>query len=173
MKTRVMEDQPFILSDDLLWDYTDGLLADAEHKQLEAYLAEHPDWMARLQAVEADRRLLQSIPLETPPQGFATAVMGAWNGLSTPPVESPDWVIRGIGVLFGLFILLPLGLMIFSGLRIKNSSFSVPNMPNVDWLALFSHPVLQYGLYFGFTLLALRLLSAVLAQYRVMHKMIV
>ncbi|MFZ4635659.1 MAG: anti-sigma factor family protein [Saprospiraceae bacterium] len=168
-----MEDQPFIISDDLLWDYVDGLLTDAENRLVKAYLAEHPDWMARLQAVETDRRLLQSIPLETPPPGFATAVMGAWNGLLTPAAESPDWVIRGIGLVFGLFILLPLGLLIAGGLRMDEKAFALPNMPKVDWLALFSHPVLQYGLYFGFTLLALRLLSAVLAQYRLMHKMMV
>lgn len=173
MKTRVMEHQPFILSDDLLWDYVDGLLTDAERKRLEAYLTEHPEWMARLQAVETDRSLLQSVPLEAPPQGFASGVMGAWNSLLTPTVESPDWIIRGIGAVFGLFILLPLVILIFNGLHIKNSVFSVPGMPSVDWLALFSHPVLQYGLYFGFTLLALRLLSAVLSQYRVMHKMMV
>ena len=168
-----MEDQPFILSDDLLWDYADGLLSDAAHKRLTAYLSEHPEWMARLRAVEADRHLLQSIPLETPPQGFSTAVMGAWNGLLAPPVESPDWVIRGIGVVFGLFILLPLGLLIATGLRMGEGVFAVPEALSVDWLALLSHPILQYGLYFGFTLLALRLLSAVMAQYRVMHKMMV
>ncbi len=168
-----MEDHTFDINDDLLWDYADGMLSEADNQRLAAYLDEHPEWVPRLQAIGAERRLLQSTPLEAPPAGFAVQVMKAWAETQSPPVESADWVIRGIGLVFSLFILLPLGLFISKGFQGKDAGVTLPEMPKVDWIGLLTHPILQYGLYFVFTILALRLLSAVLSQYKSMHQMVV
>lgn len=169
-----MEDHSFDINDDLLWDYADGLLSEDENRRLADYLNAHPEWVPRLQAIGAERRLLQSTPLEAPPAGFADQVLKAWAEMQSPPVESADWIIRGIGLVFSLFILLPLGLFIAKGLQGNTTAgITLPEIPKVDWIGLLSHPILQYGLYFVFTMLALRLLSAVLSQYKSMHQMVV
>ena len=73
-----MKSNGFLINDDLLWDYADGLLAAAERAQIDAYIAQHPEYKLRLKSVLADRQALLQVPLDSPRAGFADKVMAAW-----------------------------------------------------------------------------------------------
>lgn len=110
-------DTPFILTDDMLWDLSDGLLIGAEKTRLEAYLAEHPAAQQQFQAILNEKQHLTKLHLEVPRTDFSQQVMAAWVAeqphLSTQSSSSKgrDWIFWALLLALGLVFSLPFWLV--------------------------------------------------------------
>lgn len=159
-----------LLTDELLWDYADGFLDPEKVVQVDDYLRLHPEWQSRLEAIQAEKKAFTALPLEQPNAGFAERVMAAWT-VEQVNVKAPepgkDWIIRIIIAVFGLFVLIPMVVMVLAAVQMTPEAlipFEVPTMPYVNWTGIFHHTALHYSLYLGLTFLSLRLLEKVLQQ---------
>lgn len=166
----------FLLNDELLWDYADGFLPGAEKIRVEAYLAQHPEWLARLQRIQDEKRELGSIPLEAPNPGFADRVMAAWVAeqvTSKAKAKGNDWIIRLIAAVFGLFILTPVVVMVVGAVQLapeETPAIQLPQIPETDWSAWAGNPALQYALLLILVFAALRFLDKYLQHRRLTHQ---
>jgi hypothetical protein len=157
-------DNHFLMTDDMLWDYADGLLTAPEKEQVDAYLHQHPEWQSRLDVVLLDRKAFSAFPLDKPDTGFADKVMAAWavehvHSKATRPGN--DWIVRLIAIVFGTFILAPL-VMVFAMATTGGEDTPVRwqlDLPSVDLASWLSHPALHYSLYLVITYLALSLVE--------------
>jgi anti-sigma factor RsiW len=176
--------EPFLMTEDLLWDYADGLLDEPTATALLAYLQQHPDWQLQLDTIVADRKALLSMPLDKPRADFSSRVMAAWAmEQMTQKVRQPrkDWISYGIAALFGLFILGGIAMIIVA--LAQNALPETPaviadytkkinidlNRFNIDFnkvMLLLTHPMWQYFLYFGLTFALLHLLDRRLNSVR-------
>ena len=68
----------FLVTDELLWDYADGLLSSTEKQQLDTYLVQHPEHQERLKTIQRERMALHTFGPESPRAGFADKIMAAW-----------------------------------------------------------------------------------------------
>ena len=73
-----MNSNGFFLTEEMLWDYADGLLTPEERVKVEAYLQQYPAQQQLLRQVEASREALMSVAMDSPRAGFAHNVMAAW-----------------------------------------------------------------------------------------------
>lgn len=158
-----------ILSDDMLWDYADGLLDEKERAEVDFLLQQQPESRLQLEAILAEKRAFLAFPLEKTDTGFADRVMGAWVAQqAAAPAPGKDWVIFSIVGAFGAFLLAAFGL--FLALTpaeigdLEPIGELAPKMPAVDWALLFDSPVLQYGLMLTLCLLGLQILDKFLQQ---------
>lgn len=163
----------FLLDDALLWDYADGLLDPNAKQQVDAYLKQHPEWKARLEAVLAEKKaLFGAHALEKPFPGFADHVMAAWTTgqveafAGSTKAKGRDWIVYALAIGFGFFILVPIVAMCASLLQggLVDLPIDLPEMPTFDWAALFRLPMLQYAAYLSLTFLALRLAERVILR---------
>lgn len=167
----------FLLTDDLLWDYTDGFLSPPQQQQVEVYLQSHPEWAERLNHILAEKQDLFSLTLETPNAGFADTVMAAWAAEhvgAKAKAKGGDWIIRLIAVVFGLFILVPVVVMVFAALEVSPDqlpSFELPALPAVDWAAWATNSFLQYGLLLTLAFAGLRFLEKLLQHRQLAHQL--
>ena len=163
----------FLLTDDLMWDYADGFLETKEKARVDAYLRQHPEQRERLDAILAEKRAFAALPLEKPKPGFADRVMAAWaaeRAYARATAPRKDWMVYIISAVFGLFIV---SAMVVAGMQETPAQLLVelPKVPDYDWSELFSNPILQYGLYFGLTLLSLKLVEQYLHQRQMLDKL--
>lgn len=112
----------FLLTDELLWDYADGLLPTEEKQRVDAYLRQHPEWQTRLDALLDEKRALAALPLESPRPGFAESVMAAWaveqaQVRTAVALRKKDWIVYAIAGAFGLLILTPVVVLIAASLQ--------------------------------------------------------
>lgn len=163
----------FILTDDHLWDYTDGFLSDEEKRQVEAYLQQHPEHRARLLAIEAEKRALSAIPLSKPQAGFADRVMAAWvaeqaHARAVVPAKPRDWIMLSITGAFGVFLLLAFAMAVSTAPEtvptLTVPEQYVPKMPLIDWTGVMSSNIFRYSIMLMLTLLGLQVLDKYLQQ---------
>jgi anti-sigma factor RsiW len=154
----------FLLNDELLWDYADGLLDSTQQQQVNAYLEQHPGWKARLDAILSEKKLFSTLPLEQPKSGFADRVMTAWaleQGMQSAAKPGQDWVLRLIPALFALLILSPLVSLLGGSapsinLPVEALPFKLPNFHLEMLEAMASSSVLFYTVLFVMVILTLR-----------------
>jgi hypothetical protein len=162
-------DNNFLLTDEMLWDYADGLLDPAERSRVDAYLRQHPEHKTALEAIVEAKRSLSALPMEAPDAGFANRVMASWTSeqvqIKTIKPES-DWIIRLISGIFGFILLSSMIVMGFAGMDSNPFKIPVdlPKTPSFDWALLLNSPVVPYVFYFGLTFLLLRILEQFLKQ---------
>jgi hypothetical protein len=172
-------DNNFLCTDDMLWDYADGLLGPAEAQRLEAYLRQHPEQRERLEAIRAEKRQWAALPIEQPDPGFADRVMAALAAQQrqAAPAAAPrhtDWVVRAIAAAIGVFMLLPLGALLFSGQKVAPEPLpeqylpKLPQIPLGDWLG---SPLLRYGLLLLAIVLALQVIDRYLQQKKLLDRL--
>jgi hypothetical protein len=131
------------LNDDLLWDYADGLLTDAEAEEVRRLLTADLAWQTRLTIVLAERAALKAIPLERPKPNFADRVMTAWVTEQTgKPAPSPtnDRIAYAVSGALCLLIAVPLLTIIIASFRIKAQPVNLKlpvNLPTADHLTPF------------------------------------
>lgn len=171
-------DNHFIITEDILWDYADGLL-DADTKSLvEKYLAQRPADRDRLTAIMGEKQALGSLPLDKPAANFADKVMAAWTfeqqkaRIAAAPKN--DWGIWAIAIGFGLLMATPLIFALFSGdsgtVSPKFPQFDLPMaVQKFDLLGVLGSPVLQYAFYLALASLSIRLLEKYLHYRRFLH----
>lgn len=171
----------FILTDDHLWDYTDGFLSDEEQRQVEAYLQQHPEHRARLLAIEAEKRALSALPLAKPQAGFADRVMAAWvaeqaHARAVAPAKPRDWIMLAITGAFGIFLLLALVLAIGAAPEtvptLSIPEQYVPKMPLIDWAGVLGSNIFRYSIMLMLTLLGLQVLDKYLQQSSRLHRVV-
>ncbi|MCB0576434.1 MAG: hypothetical protein KDC61_17900 [Saprospiraceae bacterium] len=168
-----MEKQ-FLMNDDVLWDYADQLLPETERLRVEAYLEQHPEWKERLAAIESEKRMLSSMPLEKPRAGFADRVMAAWaaeqsHGRAISTDRGKDWIVWAVSGIFGLFVCAAVLMIIVQG--VPQDAVNLPEMPVVDWGGMLRQPAMRIGLYLVLTLLVLKLVEKYLQQRRMLDRL--
>ena len=167
-------DNHFVITEDILWDYADGLL-DADAKALvEKYLAQKPLERARLAAIMSEKQALARLPLDGPAANFADKVMAAWTfeqqKARVAAAPKNDWGIWAIALGFGLLMATPLVFALFSGgpgaVSPKFPQFELPlAVQKFDLLGALGSPVSQYAFYLALASLSVRLLEKYL-HYR-------
>lgn len=164
----------FLLSDDLLWDYADGFLTEAEKIRVDAYLRQHPEWQERLEAILAEKRAFHATPLEKPKPGFSDRVMAAWAAEThanyAANAKGKDWIIYLISSVLGLFIC---AAFVVAGMQAAptNLPVEIPKVPSYDWSQIFDNQILQYGLFFLLALITLKFVEKYLEQRRVLDRL--
>jgi anti-sigma factor RsiW len=146
-------DNHFLLTDDLLWDYADGFLSAEERQLADRYLAQHPEWQARLDMLLAERKALSALPLEKPRPDFTHRVLAAWavEQVAARPAlaDSPDWIVRSIGWTFGGMIVLTMVTLFGMALSVTTTappSVSLPAWSIDAWQDALSNPIWGYSL---------------------------
>lgn len=169
-------DNHFLMNEDILWDYVDGLLSNDDRHKVEAYILQHPEWKHRAEALLQEKRALFAIPMERPDRGFADRVMAAWTAeqvhqtsLATS-AQKTDWILYAIAGTFSLFIIAPVVLMIITAMQsapIEVPAVNIPTLSVGDWSRIFDHPVFQVGLAAAFALLLVVALEKYLHQKQI------
>jgi len=77
------------LATDMLSAYLDGELTDTEHAEVEARLAESPDWRAELDEVRGARTMLRAVAQRDAPEGFWDAVLAGVAAADVDLVADP------------------------------------------------------------------------------------
>lgn len=161
----------FLLTEDILWDYADGFLPEPEKAQVADYLRQYPEWQARYQAILDEKSALFNTVLEIPPTDFSKKVMAAWaaeqlQAHAHKAAAKKDWILLLIPFVFGLFILIPTVLLLFSGLQLAVPvDTSVVNtytdsLPS-QILNFINMPGVHYVVYLGITFALLRFVEKV------------
>lgn len=165
----------FLLNDELLWDYADGLLDPVQQQQVSAYLEQDKALKARLNAIVLEQQRFGALPLEKPQAGFADRVMAAWaleQRVQKAMPAAPDWILRLIPVVFAILILMPLLGLLSGGMQhsipLRNLPFELPAFPIDAFLSFSASPVLFYGVLFVLVFLTLRIFEQFL-QLRLQH----
>lgn len=139
----------FMLTDDLLWDYADGLLSAADKNLADAYLRLHPEWQERLDALLAEKRAFASLPLEKPDAGFADRVLAAWASeqVTTRVVrQEKDWIVYAVAAAFALLVLTPIIVLLATALPALTLQMPELQLPSADQLGqLLAQPAVYYG----------------------------
>lgn len=161
----------FMLTDDLLWDYADGFLEEAEKLQVDAYLRQHPEHQARLQGILAEKRTFSNLPLEKPGSDFANKVMTAWAAEQSPAkagtIAKPkgrDWILWSIALAFGIMLALPFLMPASEAptalpLQIPADYLQQVQWPTFDWAGLFNSSLMSYMLLLTLAFMSLKLLD--------------
>ncbi|MEO6038741.1 MAG: hypothetical protein ABIQ93_10030 [Saprospiraceae bacterium] len=163
-----------LLTDDLLWDYADGLLEPAERQRVRDALLRQPEAARQLELILAEKKAFASLPLETPKGGFADRVMAAWT-LENPqlrPAEKQgrDWMILLISGGFGLLLLFPLLALVVTALR--SGAAALPagyTLPAINWAGVLGNSALHYTIGLTFIFISLRLLDRYLQQAKTLQ----
>lgn len=161
-----------MITDDLLWDYADGFLDREETLRVDAYLRQHPEHQARLDAILAEKRAFAALSNEKPDAGFAQQVMATWAAEQKPlRAKGRDWVLWGIGAALALMLLLPLWMAqntapMGTPLPIPDEILPQVSAPSVDWAGLLNSALLRNALLFSMALMSLKLLDKYLQVQR-------
>jgi hypothetical protein len=160
----------FLLTDDLLWEYADGLLDAAGKAHVDAYLRERPEWRERLEMVLAERRALLDLPMAKPKAGFADGVMAAWvaeqvGAGAQSPAKGRDWAMYAIAGVFGLFLLSLLVALLLSASSIPIPDGYAAELPMLDWAGLLSSAFVRYALLLTLGFVGLRFLEKYLQTH--------
>lgn len=165
-----MMNNHFLLTDDMLWDYADGLLPEDMRLQVDAYLQQHPEHRGRLSAIQAEKNAWSALPLEKPNKGFADRVMAAWvseqAAVKIKAVAKPDRILSAIAGVFLVFLLIVLVLTIMAApyIPVNVPTAYIPQMPAYDFVGFFGNPALRYGLMLLVAYLGLQILEKYLQQ---------
>lgn len=101
------------ITNDILWDFADGLLPTTQQKEVELLLANNPALQQQLNVILQKKALLSYNELEQPSVDFASNLLGKWaliqqtQHLETIPVSSN---IRFLKILFISFIAMSISL---------------------------------------------------------------
>jgi len=85
-----MTDDRDFLTTDMLSAYLDGELTDTERAEVEARLAESPEWRAELDEVRGARTMLRSVAQRDAPEGFWDSVLAGVSAAEDSPVEAAE-----------------------------------------------------------------------------------
>jgi len=158
----------FMLTDDLLWDYADGLLEGDEQIRVASYLGQHPEYQARLDAILSEKRAFSALRMEKPNAGFAQQVMAAWateqvpaKALDLAKPKGRDWILWGIAAAFGLMMLAPLWMAPAAAPAFQIPDAYIPQIqvPTFDWAGFFSSAWLRNLVLLTTAFMALKLLD--------------
>lgn len=161
----------FMLTDEMLWDYADGLLSGNEKDRVEAYLRHFPEQQARLDAVQAEKRAFAALPLEKPNAGFAQQVMAAWAAEQAPamaarPIKTngPDWIMWGLATVLLLLLVLPIALSpsfaaVDSMVQVTEAYRPQLQVPAFDWAGFFGSALIRNALLLLLGYMSLQLLD--------------
>ncbi|MDX1910007.1 MAG: hypothetical protein SFV22_00910 [Saprospiraceae bacterium] len=155
----------FMLTDDLLWDYADGFLDRQEQLRVEAYLEQNPAQKARLEVILSEKQALSKLSPEMPPSDFSRNVMAAWAAEQASAVQKAkgrDWILWGIGLLFGLMLIAPMIMLFLSvpaDFSVQIPQEYIPQMPQFDWVALLDSALFRNLLLISLALMSLKILE--------------
>lgn len=156
-----MNNNGILVNDDMLWDYADNLLSAAEKAQVEAYLTQHPELRQRLDHIQADRKALMAMPMDSPRPGFADKVMAAWvsEQVHIRSTKSTDKRLLLFPVLMGGLLAASVIGVIFaavsSDVTVSQPTVLQQNLPAVStetYMNLLLNPVTQMVLFAGLLL---------------------
>lgn len=172
-------EQEFLLNEDMLWDYADGFLSREEKMRVDEYLHLNPEYRRRLDAILAEKKSLAALPLDRPSTGFADRVMAAWVAEQTGNRQGAadrgkDWIIYAIAGVMGVFILLPILLILFSAGSIGPAVIPqeyIPPAQSIPWGEIFTHPAMRFGLPLALLFVSFRFLDQYLHQKKLLVRL--
>lgn len=157
----------FLVTDELLWDYADGLLSQEEKQQLDTYLVQHPEHLVRLKDIQREKMALHTFGPESPRAGFADKIMASWVSeqmdQSTIVAQKDRKVLLfpiALGVLLISALASTLALAI-KGLSSGTASLPKDQLPTIPTLSpsvmtdFITNTTVQMAVFTGFTLLFL------------------
>lgn len=161
----------FMLTDTMLWDYADGFLQADEKLRVEAYLRQHPEQQAHLEAIMAEKRAFTGLVFDKPDTGFANQVMAAWAAEQTPSTvllpnkaKGRDWILWSIAAAFALIMSVPF--IISSAASPGDVVLQIPaqyvpqfQFPAFDWAGFFDSALLRNTALLTIAFLGLKLLD--------------
>ncbi len=158
-----------MIIEEMLWDYADGFLSEAEKLQVETYMQQHPEYRVKLESILTEKRAFAALPLEKPKAGFADGVMAAWAAEQAvaKPAKPRDWILWVLGGVMGALLLgaLVLGIGLAPAMpTVTIPEQYAPQLPAVDWASIMSSAVLRYGLILMLAVLMLQILDKYLQQ---------
>ena len=153
-----------LLTDELLWDYIDGLLNASDYQRVTDALRQHPAAARQLEAILAEKKSFATLPLENPKAGFADRVLAAWTleqvQLRPAARKGRDWMILLITGGFGLLLLFPLIALVVTALRSGAAALPADyKLPTVNWTGILANSTLHYAIGLAFIFISLRLLD--------------
>ncbi len=160
-----------MLTDDMLWDYADGFLEGDERLRVDAYLRQHPEQQARLEAILSEKRAFSGLNLEKPNAGFVQQVMAAWAAEQAPAkavqsakAKGQDWILWGIAAVFVLMIAVPF--LMAPAAATTGPAFQIPEeyipqfqAPTFDWAGFFSSAWLRNTILLTMAFMGLKILD--------------
>lgn len=157
----------FFVTDELLWDYADGLLSPAEKQQLDTYLVQHPEHLVRLKDIQRERMALHTFGPESPRAGFADKVMATWVSEQmhhSATVAQKDRKILLFPIALGVLLITTLTSTLVLAIKgLSNGAASLPKdqLPTIPTLSpsvmtdFITTTTVQMAIFTGFTLLLL------------------
>jgi hypothetical protein len=124
------------ITDDILWDFADGLLSNAQQKEIEQLLANNPALQQQLNIILQQKALFSSSDLERPNLDFSATLLEKWalepqaQPAEVAPVSSNILLLK---ILFASFVALSLGLLYFA---FSTNTVSEPlqiEIPNIEF----------------------------------------
>lgn len=169
----------FLLTEDMLWDFADDLLAPEDRVKVDAYLLQHPEQQARIDAILAEKRVFAALPTEQPNTGFADRVMAAWvseqaRNQSVALNKGKDWIIYSIAAVMGLFVLMPIVLMVISAPAVPTDIIPAQYLPqtqDIPWGKLFTNPIARFALPMALLFFSFRFLDQYLQQKKMLGQL--
>ncbi len=105
------------ITNDILWDFADGLLPNAQQKEIAQALLDNPTLQQQLDVIIKQKALFSTTELEQPKLDFATTLLEKWvleQPLQTAPTVAHSTQISLLKGLFVSFILLSIILLYFA-----------------------------------------------------------
>lgn len=157
----------FLVTDELLWDYADGLLSQEEKQQLDMYLVQHPEHLVRLSYIQKEKMTLHTFGPESPRAGFADKVMATWVSEQmhqSATLAQKDRKVFLFPLTLGILLVTALTYTLVIAIKgISVGHFSIPKdqLPTIPTLSLsiitnfLTNTTVQMAIFTGFTLLLL------------------
>jgi hypothetical protein len=144
------------IDEELLFDYADGLLFDADAAELAQLIRSNATLRSQYESVMAQRQALRAVlRLEAPDKGFSAQVLAKWQAeqvQATRPKPVRDWRLVVVPVGLSALLMLSLGGVVLSvlldqapakepsqPLLMPDIAMHVSNLPEIsNWI---THPV--------------------------------
>lgn len=123
------------ITNDILWDFADGLLPNTQQKEIAQALLDNPTLQEQLDVIIQQKVLFSTTELEQPKLDFATTLLEKWAAeqpLQTATIAAPTTQVPLLKGLFASFILLSITLLY---LTFSSNTVSEPLpivVPNIE-----------------------------------------
>jgi hypothetical protein len=127
-----------------LWDFIDGLGADAQRQDIEKLIRTDPEWKTSYQELLRVHQLINNTELEAPSLRFSKNVMeeiAKYQIARATKSYINKKIIWGIG---GFFIVMIVGILVYGFGQIKldgknNADLSIIDISKLDWSRFFTN----------------------------------
>ena len=139
--------EQFQINEEMLWDYADGLLPEAETAFVRDVLESSEQWSAVLADIQAQKQLFSELPKQSPRMGFSANVMAAWNSEQSKVAQrraKKDHLLQGVFWFMGTMLVGWLLIFVYALFRSGSLGIEIP--PITVATSFTQHPAYLYSL---------------------------